>query len=74
MTLFIVRLKKGDATLQENFIRLQRLLHDGETQNIRVDVRTRHQDYDTIEILFRNDNGGKLPCVIDNLKVIGFNE
>ncbi len=73
MTQFIIRLKKGDVVVQENGIRLQRLKDRGSVQNITVDARVRHLDFDTIEILFRNENKGEIPCRIDNLKVIGFN-
>lgn len=74
MTLFTIRFKKGDTVLQTNTIRLQRFLEPGESKNLGIDARVRHTDYDHIEILFHNDNQGKLPCIADNLKVMGFND
>lgn len=72
MTHYTVRLKKGNTILQENSIRLQRLLNEGETKNITVDVKVKNDAYDNIELLFDNENNGKLPCYIDHIKVIGF--
>lgn len=74
MTQFMIRFKEGEEIVQENSIRVQRFLNDGETQNISIDAKVRREDYDSIQILFRNDNAGTLPCKIEGLKVIGFNE
>lgn len=74
MTQFIVRLKMGKVIIQENRIRLQRFLDQGETKNISLDIKVPTVAYDNIEILFRNENNGALPCYIDNITVIGFNE
>lgn len=74
MTQFIIRFKKNNNIIKENFIRIQRLMNDGETKNISIDARTNNLDYDHIEIVFRNGNQGKTTCRIDNLKVIGFND
>lgn len=73
MTLFTLRFKKGNEIIRENNIRIQRFLNDNETKNITIDAKVRSDDYDHIELVFRNDNNGSLPCVIDNIKVIGFN-
>jgi len=73
MTQFFVRFKKGESCVQENSIRIQRLLNDGETQRISVDAQVRNRDYDTIQIFFRNDNKGLQPCTINHLVVTGFN-
>jgi hypothetical protein len=74
MTQFIIRLKKGKDVLQENSIRVQRFLDDKTTKNITVDAKVKYDTYDNIEILFRNDNNGSMPCIIDNIKVISFDQ
>lgn len=74
MTHFIIRFKKQNQVIKECSIRLQRFLHPKTPRNITVDAATpQNDDYDAIEILFRNENNGEKLCVIDNLKVIGFN-
>ena len=73
MTQFIVRLKQDEKLIQESYIRLQRLFNDGESKNITIDIKVQNKDYNQVEILFRNDNDGTIPCTISNLKVIGFN-
>jgi hypothetical protein len=72
MTQFIIRFKKGKSVLQENNIRIQRLMNACETKNITIDAKVRNSDFDMIEILIRNDNKGILACTINNLQVIGF--
>jgi len=74
MTEFIIRFKKGEQTVQENYIRLQRLLNDNETKHIYLDARVENTDYDRMEIQFKNDNNGSTRCEIDNLTVTGFND
>ena len=73
MTQFIIRLKKGNNIVHESTIRVQRLLNDNETKNITTDIKTRGEDYDTIQIFFKNDNAGTSKCHISNLKIFGFN-
>lgn len=74
MTSFVIQLRRGTEIIQSNAIRVQRLLEPNSTRNIYLDARISSQHYDKIEILFFNENNGAWPCVIDNLKVIGFNE
>jgi len=74
MTQFVIRFKKGNDVIQENSIRVQRLLNDNETKNISIDAKVRHEDYDSIELLFRNDNNGSQPCVVSQLTVVGFDK
>ncbi|WP_118974084.1 hypothetical protein [Taibaiella koreensis] len=72
MTHYAVRLKKGNDVVQENSIRLQRLLDKGDTKNMTVDVKVKYDVYDNIELLFYNENKGTIPCYVDHIKVIGF--
>ncbi len=72
MTFFTLRFKKGNETIGENNIRIQRFLNNNETKNITIDAKVRSDDYDHIELVFRNENNGSLPCIVDNIKVIGF--
>lgn len=74
MTQFVIQLRRGPEIIQTNSIRIQRLMEANSTKNIYIDACVSDQDYDRIEILFYNENNGAKPCVIDNLKVIGFNE
>lgn len=73
MTLFCIRLKKNGHTEKEQRIRVQRLLAEGETKALSLDIRTEGIDYDTAELFFRNENNGPLPCTISNLRLIAFN-
>ncbi len=73
MTHFVVRFSKNGKVVATNSIRLQRLLEANTTRNIFIDARMDQQDFDQVEILFNNENNGATRCVIDNLKVIGFN-
>lgn len=73
MTHFIIRFKKGEQVIKERFIRVQRFLRSKITRHITVDAQVPEEDtYDRIEIQFSNENKGEKTCVIDNLKVIGF--
>lgn len=74
MTHFRIRLKKAGQQLEERSIRVQRFLEQGVWQTINVDIHVDNQDFDQVEILFSNENNGPTTCVINNLKVIGFNE
>lgn len=74
MTHFRIRLKKSGEMVEERSIRVQRFLEQDKRQAITVDLKVDKQDFDQVEILFNNENNGATRCVIDNLKVIGFNE
>jgi hypothetical protein len=73
MTQFIVRIKKGNNVIRETNIRVQRLLNENEPQIITTDIKVKTEDYNSIEILFRNDNDGGSTCTVSDLKVFGFN-
>jgi hypothetical protein len=73
MAQFIVRLVNKDQKVKENMERVYRLLDDGETKNISLDMRLPRTNYDSIHVLFWNGGSDK-PIWIDNLEVSVFNE
>lgn len=68
MPQFIVKFKKGNTTIKQNLIRVNRLLDEGETKWIYLYSKPHRQDYDAIEISFSLMNSAK-KIEIDNLTV-----
>jgi len=73
MAQFILRLVNNGGNVKENMVRVYRLLGDGETKRISVDMRLPQQKFDSVNILFWN-GGSVYPLYIDSLKVWSFNE
>ncbi len=70
-TQFTILFYKNNEIIQQNYIRVQRLMGDGENKELYVDAQKPKKAFDKIGILFNNMDS-KLPIEIDNLKVITF--
>ncbi len=70
----IIRLKKGDTTVRERMIRLQRLLDEGETRDLSMDLKISDKSADRVEIYFWNADGDKTVWIddlrLDQLKAL----
>ena len=54
-------------------LRVFRLLNEGETKEISLDMKLPKEHYDTLQIWFKNVLSDK-EVTVDNLQVWGFNE
>ncbi|MBP6455263.1 MAG: hypothetical protein KA275_00930 [Chitinophagaceae bacterium] len=70
-TQFTIIFYNNNEIIQQNYIRVQRLMWDGENKEIYVDAKKPEKAFDKINI-FINNMDSKLPIEIDNLKVITF--
>jgi hypothetical protein len=59
MTQFHIRAMKGDQPVKERYIRVHRLLHDGQLKDIHQDFKLPKDDFDRIEIFFWHPNEDK---------------
>jgi len=71
MAQFMMRFYDGDKLVTTKQIRVHRVLSDGETKNLLLDVKMPRKKFDRISISFWNAGGDK-KIIIDNLKVIAF--
>ncbi|MBP7184761.1 MAG: hypothetical protein KBA06_04575, partial [Saprospiraceae bacterium] len=65
--------KNKSEVVQENVIRIHRFINNGETKEIYIDTKVPQKDWDSLAVSFWNSDGDK-ELVIDNLKVISFDE
>ncbi len=76
MAQYVVRLvdknKPGKGVVKENMIRIYRLLGDGETKDISLDMKLPHEHYDSVSIMVWNSGSDK-ELDISNLKAWSFN-
>ncbi|MCW3122145.1 MAG: hypothetical protein JWQ38_1637 [Flavipsychrobacter sp.] len=78
MTQFIARLKvtgeqDDSRVVPFNMLRVHRVLHDGETKNIALDMKLPSEHYDSLQIWINNTYSDKI-VIMDDLKVSGFSE
>jgi len=73
MTQFIVKFRKNDTAIKSKMIRLHRILKDGESKSIHIDLKKPDSDFDQIEIQFWNADSDK-EIQIQNLKVESYFE
>jgi hypothetical protein len=73
MTQLIARMLNGEEKVKERQIRLHRLLHDGQTRRLHLDVRLPDEPFDAVEVLLWHAEGQKV-LVVDELVVRGFGE
>src|SRR6185437_1810726 len=78
MAQFIVKLKAANETdtnksARYNMLRVFRLLNEGETKEISLDMKLPKEHYDTLQIWFKNVLSDK-EVTVDNLQAWGFNE
>jgi len=73
MAQFILRLVNKGRTIKENIVRVDRVLWNGSTKNISIDMKLPPGDYDAVNILFWN-GGSEYPIYIDSLRAWSFNE
>ena len=77
MTQFVVRLvnksKPGEGIIKENMVRVYRLLDDGVTRNISLDVKLPTEHYDSVRVLFWNGDSDK-ELIISDLKAWSFSK
>ncbi len=66
MTHFIIRFYDQDEIIKERWIRVQRLLTEGQTSNIFIDAKYPEESFSKVGILFWNGDGDK-EILIDNL-------
>ncbi|MFT4062091.1 MAG: hypothetical protein QM642_07015 [Edaphocola sp.] len=74
MTMLQLRQYAEGALKQENTIRIQRLLQDGQTRNVWLDVRNCQSNVDNAQVLAKNGNYSGLPLAIYAMWVIGITE
>jgi hypothetical protein len=70
MAQFIVQAVKGKEVVKSNIVRVQRLLNDGDTRNISVDMQI-PENTDSLHVSFWNGSSDQL-IWIDNLKIWTF--
>lgn len=63
MTQFKIALKNKYVVVKENMIRVHRLLSDGETKNISVDLKIPEADFDSISVSVWNAGSEKVICI-----------
>ncbi len=77
MTQFIVRLvdrsKPGKGIVKENMIRVYRLLDDGGTKEVSLDMKLPHKHYDSVQVSFWNA-GSEQQLTVSDLKILGFSK
>jgi hypothetical protein len=78
MTQFIVKLKEKDEldsnkSAKYNMLRVNRVLNEGETRIISLDMKLPSAHYDSLQIWFKNTLSDK-QLIVDDLKVYGFTE
>ena len=73
MTQFLVKFYNHDEVVKEGCLRVYRLLTDGETKNISIDMKVPDLPFQKIGVTFINAEGDKR-ILIDNLKIISFDE
>lgn len=71
MTQYILKFYRNDQEIKSRLIRVQRLLHDGETQNIGFESQI-PEDADTMGVLYWNAGSNK-SILMDDLKVFLIN-
>lgn len=71
MPQFIIKFYKSGSINKSNFIRLSRLLSDGETKNIKIDASLPKEKVDSVSISFWNADSEK-QVFINNIKTVGF--
>ncbi len=71
MAQFIVRLVNKGVIVKENMERIYRVLNDGETKTISLDVKLPEATFDSVNVLFWNGSSDK-PIWIDDLKAWSF--
>lgn len=73
MPQLVVRFYDGDKTVKEKMIRTHRLVHDGQTRTLFMDVRLPERTFDRLAVFFWNVNSEKETWV-DEIKVDAFDE
>lgn len=68
MTQFIVQFWRGEQAVHTRFIRVHRLLSDGETQEIHLDTPLPDEDFDRVTVGFWHADGDK-EILIDQLYI-----
>lgn len=71
ITQFTMKFYSSRREVQSNFIRVHRILNDGELKNIPLDVQIPKKPFDQIKVSFWNAGSDK-SIIIDNLKAITF--
>ncbi len=73
MARFIVTIVDKDKAVKENMIRVDRLINDGDTKDISIDVKLPDNHFDSVTISFWNAEG-ESELAISDLKVWSFNK
>lgn len=72
MTQFIVNVKNGDQLVENNMIRLQRLLSDNEKKEVNIDIKKPSKPFTHLEVLFWN--AGDKPITIRSVNASTYME
>jgi hypothetical protein len=70
---FLVRFTNKGQKIKETFIRVGRLMNDGDIKDIYIDAKIPSTTFDTVSVFFAGLNSSEA-LEIDNLKVWSFNE
>ena len=73
MTQFGMRFFNGERYIKENTILLDRLFYKNPTQRIYIDAHIKPDQYDSMQVFFRNTEQAQGSFFIRNLLVEGFN-
>ncbi len=73
MTQFGMRFFNGERCIKENTILLDRLFYKNPTQRIYIDAHIKPDQYDSMQVFFRNTEQAQGSFFIRNLLVEGFN-
>ncbi|MCX6207436.1 MAG: hypothetical protein NTZ19_14430 [Bacteroidetes bacterium] len=71
MPQFIIKFYRSGSVTKSNYIRISRLLSDGEVKIIKIDARVPKDNIDSVSISFWNA-GSEKQIFIDKLKAVGY--
>ena len=72
MTQMMIRFYNKDQQVKQKLIRLQRLIHDGQTKSVYLDAKCPRNTFDRVELLFWN-GGSPKKVYIDDISLESFN-
>ncbi len=73
MTQLILRFKRGEETIKERRMRVQRFMYDGQRKRLYLDVRKPAEPFDAVELLFFNGGSDK-KVLVSGLQIETFKE
>ena len=74
MAQFVIKVTRNDGVvIKSNMLRVHRLIDDGETRGMTIDLKLPDAQYDKVEIQFWNVTSNK-ELIIDGLRIWSFND